>query len=248
MIKMPQVKRVFTNSNAILPPWEEVAKYIHLGFAEIVYNNATFQDYTERYFPSYNLLFRCGSKVNKNSGCSAASAMYVTSNKITVCWKLRAEHSVLSTELYALWQALIYVKINNYNDTIIFTDSLSSLQLIESVHKTYTNIVGEIQKLLLDLNQDRIVLLHWVRGHTGIIGNEIADKAPNKGHENNRTELYDLTRDECISILKQKFRTYWNEYWILETDRTSKGLYLWGIRDNIAGSMYTCWTVEMQAT
>lgn len=231
---IPTIKRIPTGIIPALPPWKDVGRYICLDFDGDVYDNLTFQDYITENFPNYTLLYTDGSKLLKEHSCYAASAMYSPTDKTTVCWKLRSEHSVLSTELYALWQALTYVRANkNLNDIAVFTDSRSALQIIGSVPKTYTNIVGKVQLLLLELNKDRTVLLHWVRGHIGVTGNEVADRAANLGHDNNRTELYELTREEYNCTLKYKFKIYWNEYWKSATDHTAKGLFLRNIRDNV---------------
>ena len=72
--------------------------------------------------------------------------------------------------------------------------------------------------------------LHWVKSHVGIPGNEIADKAAILAHVNDRSEL-----NEIISVLKKKFRYYWNDYWKVSSDISRKGLFLRSIRDDIDG-------------
>ena len=99
--------------------------------------------------------------------------------------------------------------------------------------KTYIDIVSEIQSMLVAQNSDKVVTLHWVRGHNGIRGNEIADNAANKAHTNNRTELYDLVTCEYLSVMKQKLHNRFNHYWNTETNISQKGLFLKGIRDEV---------------
>lgn len=159
--------------------------------------------------------------------------MYIPNINRVTCWKLRPEHSVISSELFAIRQALQYIDKETSDNAIIFTDSKSSLQLIERTPLTYSKIVNEIQTLLLYLNKTRIVLLHWVRGHSGVIGNEVADKGANKGHQNDRSCLYDLTETELISKLKCAFLQYWDNYWINATDTTSAGLFLRSVEDSV---------------
>ena len=170
-----------------------------------------------------------------NDKISAASAMYSQSQSLSVCWKLRQEHSVISTELFAIWKALVSIRDTGVTAAVIFTDSRSALQMITSNHPTYGDVVSKIKILLMSLNGDKTVLLHWVKAHCGIIGNEIADRSANKGHENNRSELYELTQCDYLSVFRLNYKKYWNDYWKFTTESTGKGMFLRGIRDDISG-------------
>ena len=92
-------------------------------------------------------------------------------------------------------------------------------------------MVYNIQKKLQILNQSRSVHLHWVKGHSGIIGNEIADKTANQGHYINNSSLFPLTHSERISILKTKFENYWEDHWHNAVNMQNKGTFLLNIRD-----------------
>lgn len=232
---MTLIKRV-TSDTYLMAPWNDVSKFIQIEFQDPVFNNETFEQYVQRYFTNYEKLFTDGSKITDENTSSAASAMFSPSQSISVCWKLRPEHSVISTELYAIWRTLKYVGERDTVDVVIFTDSMSSLQLISSNPKSYSSIVQKIQNLLIDLNQEKNVVLHWVKAHCGILGNEIADRSANKGHSNSVSELYDLTIEEMVSILKRNFQEYWNDYWKFTSDLCGKGMFLRAIRDDIKGS------------
>ena len=52
------------------------------------------------------------------------------------------------------------------------------------------------------INQNRVVHFNWVKVHISILGNEIVDKAANKAHSNNQTELTALTENKHVSIIK----------------------------------------------
>ena len=177
-------------------------------------------------------MYTDGSKTRNPN--STSCALYVEDLKYSECWKLRPAHSIISAELYGILQALIFLQ-NNYSPfVIIFTDSLSGLQLLLTPQpKTYVNIVNQIKIKLLELNDSGTVILHWVKGHCGVRGNEIADRAADKGHKNNRSELYPLTKEEITSELKMKFKDYWNEYWSSNMELSGKGLFLKSIRDSV---------------
>ena len=215
----------------VVPPWKAVSPYIIYNKDKSL-NHLIFKDYLYDSFNGYLQIYCDGSKTYDGDEASVACASYSSQDKTTTCWKLRGEHSVLSSELFAIYKSLQSVK-PPFNH-IIFSDSLSALELIAKQRpETYIQIVYDIQELLLDLNQNNVVLLHWVKAHNGIIGNEIADRAANLGHQNNRTEMFPLSQNEYQSIIKGKITEYWNENWIRETSISGKGLFLRTIRTKI---------------
>ena len=225
------IKRRPLQNVPVIPPWITVAPYIVYNKDKSVHHVA-FRDYLYHSFNGYIQIYCDGSKTCGGGEASVACASYSLQDKTTTCWKLRGEHSVLSSELFAIYKSLQSVK-SSFNH-VIFTDSLSALELISKQRpETYIQIVYHIQQLLLNLNQNQIVLLHWVKAHNGIFGNEIADRAANLGHGNNRTEIYPLSQNEHLSIIKGKVTEYWNQYWIRETGITGKGLFLRSIRTKI---------------
>lgn len=233
ILQMRPLKRVPERPSQI-PPWLTTSHFVVLDYDREVFNNADFCLFLETNYPNHKVLFTDGSKIQSGDQ-SAACAIYSQSHKFSECWKMRPEHSVLSTELYGLFQALTFVQKNNILMAVIFTDSRSALQLLVSPKpKTYRDIVSKINKLLIDLNDIGSVTVHWVKAHCGISGNEIADKMANEGHKNDRSVLYDLTREENISILKSTFNEYWNDFWKFTTELTGKGMFLRNIRENVS--------------
>ena len=94
----------------------------------IVYNNETFKSYSERFFPNHRHFYTDGSKVI--TPLSTSCAMYSEFHKLTECWKLRPEHSVVHSELYAILQALLFLQRNPFPLVILFTDSQSALYML----------------------------------------------------------------------------------------------------------------------
>ena len=128
-LNMPEMKRVFT-TRLSLPPWQSLDNLVKFDFLTAVHSNTDFNSYTDQHFDGYTKIFTDGSKITDNDQISTSSALYSPQHKISICWKLRPEHSVFSAELYGIWRALLFCKERNIKKAVIFTDSKSSLQAI----------------------------------------------------------------------------------------------------------------------
>jgi len=102
-------------------------------------------------------------------------------------------------------------------DFIVITDSLSSLEALESQRisfKTYTLIL-ECKEVLWKLQERnyRIVIM-WVPSHVGIEGNETVDEiAGNSAHEGNlwRENIF---RNDMFSLARTNLLGEWQKRWV----------------------------------
>ena len=97
--------------------------------------------------------------------------------------------------------------------------------------------MDKIKLLLLELNINRTIIVHWVRGHIEIRGNEVAGKLAKKAVVNDRCVNARLTKEEMSSILDKQFKMYWDENWKYSVNATGKGAYLIDIRDSVSQSI-----------
>jgi len=191
-----------------------------------------FEDYVRKEFPDCATLFTDGSK-NLDPHESVAAAFYYPSWKVAVSWLLHPQHTVLSAELYGLLKCLQFVEQLHTINCVIFTDSLTSLQVIGGRSKTYLNTVDKIGELLLSVNTNRTVTLHWVKAHVGIHGNERADRAANLAHKSDKSTHFPLHCEEVKCILRSNFLLKWQRYWRESCVAQRKGLFLHGIKSKI---------------
>ena len=160
-----------------------------------------FMEYLDLHYGDSHVIYTDGSRVTEDQ-VSTASGMYCSYSKLGVSWRLNPGHSVMGAELFAILQALKLAQESPLQSVVIFTDSRSSLELVLGIPKTYKSIAFEIQKLLVNLNREKNVHLHWVKAHCGIPGNETADKLANIGHMNDKSVLFPLSLEERLIFAK----------------------------------------------
>ena len=229
--KLNPINRTPCPTLSPLPPWNSINHLITSYYNHQELNsNEKFNNYVNNKFPNFTSIYTDGSK--SDSLDSVGCGMYIPITRLVHCWKLNNLHSVVASELYAIYKALSHIDSNLNNDVIILTDSKTALLLIKSsTPKTYKNIVFQIQVQILHLSMQRNIHLHWVKGHQGVTGNEIADKAANKAHSNAQIENFPLTCSEILSIYKKASYDYWKQYWEDNVEFSNKGTFLFNLRD-----------------
>ena len=153
-----------------------------------------------------------GSKLeNGHVGC----AFYIPHNDVTKHFRLNNGLSIFSAELYAILMALLYVADfqNIPSDVVILTDSRSALQSLHYPKKNRKDLAIKIQTIVHQLsNKDCHVSMQWIPSHTGIYGNERADRAAKSGANlSDVTNDIGLTLSEATSKLKQAITVIWRD-------------------------------------
>ena len=214
-----------------IPPWKKVTHNITTcyDYKNEIKNDSSFSQYLTTSFPNHEAIFTDGSKTD--TPVSTACAIYVSFRSKSYSWKLHPSHSVLSSELFAIFKALEFASFDQTKNYIILSDSRTALLLIKDQNpETHQAIVFKIQCLLQAMNNITSVHLHWVKGHSGILGNERADRAANYGHSLNNIFFFPLPPTTFISTLKSEFISYWEQYWKNSVNETNKGKFLMNIR------------------
>ena len=107
---------------------------------------------------------------------------------------------------------------------VIISDSRSALQAVFSPRPSYKNVVYDIHNIISSYKGT--VLFQWVKAHCGVRGNEIADKAANLGHSNDRSTHILLEYEEAITCIQRGFQSRWTNTWREAVTRTGKGRFL----------------------
>ena len=167
------------------------------------------------------LVYTDGSIDNSGqTGC----AFVIPQFNITQKFRLKSGISIFSAEMYAIEQALIFCRrIVNCPKICILSDSRSALQAIKNRSDNRVESIFNILSLIQEFNLHNIeILLHWIPSHTGIPGNEHADKAAKDAATNDSLPLTDipLTFSEASSKLKKAN----DELWQIEFENYAKDL------------------------
>ncbi|KFM61799.1 hypothetical protein X975_05129, partial [Stegodyphus mimosarum] len=121
----------------------------------------------------YISIYTDGSRIDKKVG----SAFVVLSEQQQPLhqWQMQlsTENSVFQSEALAIHEAIRYLTNNKISKALIHTDSLSSMQATANSEHTSPQIAG-IQKSLRE-NAHNHYVIKWIKAHTGIYGNELAD-------------------------------------------------------------------------
>ncbi len=131
--------------------------------------------------------------------------------------KLNPEASVFQAELFALQTALAWIEENTTSirniKIQIFSDSQSSLKAICKFHQQNPQ-VQVIQKIIVSLQRNHQIKFYWIKAHTGIFGNEEADRQAKIATNKPSIDTFlPLTPTHIKNTLKQLKLKDWSDLW-----------------------------------
>ena len=92
-------------------------------------------------------------------------------------YRLRDGCSIFTAEVEAINKALTYVKVSTRKSFVIFSDSMSVLQAIESQESKNPLVNRVLQACQEILSDGKFITFCWIPSHRDITGNEHADRA-----------------------------------------------------------------------
>ena len=119
----------------------------------------------------YIYIYTDGSKVERKVA-SAYVCPYGTRS-----YRLRDGCSIFTAEVEAIDKALKYVKVSSVERFVIFSDSMSVLQAIESQESKNPLVNRVLQTCQEILSHGIFITFCWIPSHRDITGNEHADRA-----------------------------------------------------------------------
>ena len=165
---------------------------------------------------SYNGSVKIYTDASKTVKGKTAAAYYIPDYGIGQASRLSDNLTIFTAELTAIKLALQWVSValcNVSQQVAIFSDSLSSLQAIETGKSACRpDILADVLELITRV-KNRTVFV-WVPSHIGISGNEAVDKLANTGVSAARVDLaIPLGVGEAKSIAESHVLNKWQLQW-----------------------------------
>jgi ribonuclease HI len=206
-------------------------------FNNLNITNHLFTNFIKSNYDNHLQIYTDGSKIENGS---VAAAIYIPSMDLTTTWLLNPAHSILGAELFAIYKACELATYHRKlcgKQVVILSDCKSALYLLRNpINPSYKYLTFKIQSILTD--NLSCINLQWLKSHAGIKGNEIADRAANIGHNNERSVLTSLCYEEMINLVNTKFHSYWNANWKLRVSLSGKGRFASTILDTLKYRQY----------
>jgi ribonuclease HI len=157
-------------------------------------------------------LYTDASKSEKGVGIGVFSEEL----NISFGYKLQDHASVFQAEVQALCKAINYcLDLNIHGRKIcLLTDSKSALLALNNV-KVKSLTVSDCISNLIALGQENEVTLKWIKGHSGIEGNEMADElakeaAKKETYDENVRYSLDIIKSDIHEWLQRQHFRIWN--------------------------------------
>lgn len=169
-----------------------------------------------------HMIFTDGSKDSHGIG----AAFHCFDTNASLKFKIDVNISIMEAELVAIHEALSYIDSMKYNNSVILSDSKSSLQHLARCTSIFRGlpVAYAIIKLLLKLQaESRIVYLQWIPSHIGLDGNEQADFLAKQAISEGINIKIIPSFQNYIPILKLDCYNLWKEYF----DKRSREKGIW---------------------
>lgn len=174
--------------------------------------NNIFQETIAKTWPNYEMIFTDGSKGKEGVGC----AFYVPGSQKQKLFKLPKEASIYTAELTAIRQAMYYCLKEHRSSFIIFTDSKSSVDCLQSlrIQPKTSYLIQDILTSACELESaNKSVKIAWIKGHSDIHSNEYVDELAKKAREEGiPIDNFKVPYTDFTALLKGYCHEQWQKY------------------------------------
>lgn len=195
--------------------------------------NKIFTDKVCTEYKDWLTMYTDASKHTTDSPLGAA--VWIPSTRIILNYKCPSVTSVFTGEALAILEAIKFVKSHNLSKAIIFSDSKSCLQsIISNPFRTKTRfpIIFKIREHLFDCHRLGVeIVLIWIPGHAGIVGNESADSCAKNAAQTGSLDHPETYSHDICTILRPIMYEAWTKKWVVS--KTLKGKFYGDIQPTI---------------
>ncbi|CAL4142281.1 unnamed protein product, partial [Meganyctiphanes norvegica] len=216
-----RAKELLTSSNMPLDNLEQIplADLHFIGVPAVRYNllankkhftniqfRLQFHSLQDTLYSDYVPVFTDGSKMDGRT-----SFAFVVLDTV-VAHRLPSSSSIFTAELYAIYRAVKHISLSDWVRVVIFSDSLSALQAIDSFSPK-SHYMLKLQKLLALC--DKEIVLEWVPAHVGIHGNDLADAAAKAAIQDDVVISIKLLYSDLRVLIRHFIFQCWQTNWSL---------------------------------
>lgn len=159
-------------------------------------------------YRNYSFLYTDASKTQEGTGSA------IISQNEELLFRLPSYYSVYTGELYAIYQALLFILKNTGKKYAICSDSLNSILAIQKIYPLNPLLRMIRSKLHALGTQRKQLVLIYVPSHVGIVGNEMADSAAKRATTSPDSTTATLpTRGDTKNLLKAVTQRKWQYQW-----------------------------------
>ncbi|XP_062557446.1 uncharacterized protein LOC134222318 [Armigeres subalbatus] len=156
------------------------------------------------------LSYEASSNASKiEESCGIGVFCEFTNRSISL--KLELETCITTAELFAILVALNHLNDENIVGAVLFTDSLSSCQMIE----------GDIIEIASSLK----VTIQWIPSHIGIKGNDIADELAKAGANSEEVLENGIFKHDAFNIFNQNRKNNTNHWYTTYAEEKGKHFF-----------------------
>ncbi|GIX70131.1 RNase H domain-containing protein [Caerostris darwini] len=162
-----------------------------------------------------------GSKRDEKTGYAIVN--FKNNKEIFHSKKRISNHAtVFTAELLAINEAIDYIIVNNFPNTIIVSDSRSVLDALGNANNKDTNIHKLNEKIA---SFKGIINFEWIKAHEGFAGNETADRYAKEATLNDNIECYiKYSKIQIKNKINKDIKLDWQNSW--NSSKNARDLYL----------------------
>ena len=207
------VEEIAINSVPDAPIWDSEPVTVDLTLSEFDKSSTSstvfksrFNEVKQKYL-DFCHIYTDGSKV-ETKVASAYVCPYGTRG-----YRLRDGCSIFTAEVEAINKALTYVKVSTRQSFVIFSDSMSVLQAIESQESKNPLVNRVLQTSQEVLSGNKYITFCWLPSHRDIRGNEDADRAAKDALSKAQPEKFELPCTDVFMKIQPFISFLWQERW-----------------------------------